>query len=283
MEIQGPVELIFIIPAYGVTYLWGLVSVVFSPVAAVTCMWLARRRGLKVWYYGLIGAIYSVFFLYPWIYLATRMLGRRMSRKIVTAGYINMYVWWIAWLYSVFHIATLPYGEPDIEDSLKLVQVFIGSTAAVGSALALLALVSIHNRSRREEFGQNVRPFLGGDTPSSRKLIAGYVVFCVIWFILLFTVYVYGIYTRLLYGSLVLVSSVFIAIPAIFAVGLAWTLIRNRNYGGELGQNVQPFLGGYTLNSRDLIYIAPFALAFVTFIVACVMGVLLNALKNPFQ
>ncbi len=271
-----PIGIIFVTSIYSffVTYSWVLVSVVFSPFAAGICMWLARRRGLNVWHYGLIGAIYSLSFLYPWIYLATRLLGRRMSGKIVIAGYVNMYVWWVAWLFGMFLIADWNYRGDyggDLVGLLGLVHVSISAIAVVGS-LVLIAL-SIRNRNRREEFGQNVQPLLGGYTPSSRKLIAGYVAFCVIWFVLLFAVY--GINTQLLYGSLVLMSSVLIAVPAIFALGPAWRLIRNRNRRVELGQDVQPFLGGYTPSSSDLIYIAPFAFGFVSVSVMFGVGNLL--------
>ncbi len=254
MAIQGPLQVIIILPAFTVTFLWGLVSVMFSPFAAGICMWLARRRGLNVWYYGLIGAIYSISFLYPWVYLATRLLGRRMSPIIVIAGYVNMYVWWLASLFGVFLFANMNSGE--FVALLSFVHLSIGAIAAVGSALALI----VRNRNHSEKLGQNVQPLLGEYSPISRKLIAGYVVFCVMWAILLFSVYV--VHNWLLYPPLVLASPVLIAIPAIFAVVSAWTLIRNRNRHEKLGQNVQPFLGGHTPSSSDLIYIAPFTLAF---------------------
>ena len=258
MAIQGPLELIIFLPVFSVTYLWGLVSVVFSPFAAGICMWLARRRGLNVWYYGLVGAIYSLSYLYPWVYLAMRLLGRRMSPIIVIAGYVNLYVWWLASLFSVLLIANMNRGE--LVALLSFVQLSIGAIAVVGSAWALIALPK-RNRNHSEKLEQNMQPLLGEYSPISRKLIAGYVVFYVIWFVLLF---VYGGNTRLLYGPLVLMSSVSIVIPAIFAVVSAWTLIRNRNRREKLGQNVQPFLGGYTPSASDLIYIAPFTLSFIS-------------------
>ena len=184
-------------PIYSILWgIWIFFSVVFSPLAAGICMWLARRRGLNIRYYGLIGAIYSAFSLLPWLYLVTRMSGRRIPVSLIITGYVVLYLSWFTLLLAVYVLFILIHQETDVQR---------------------------------------------------------------LW-----------------------VSSVFLSIAAIAAVGSALALISNRNRRKELGQNVQPFLGGYTLNSRDLIYIAPFALAFVTIIVAYVMGVLLNILKSPF-
>ena len=158
-----PVYAIIWFGVYPATVLWGVVSTMFSPFAAGICMWLARRRGLNVRRYGLIGAIYSAFFLFPWINLVTRLLGRRMPRTIAIAGYVVLYVGWLASLLSVFSLALMDYRNPDgsldIFRSLGFVEAFIGAVAAVWSALAL-----VNNRKRWEEFP-------GDHTINSRELI----------------------------------------------------------------------------------------------------------------
>ena len=108
-------------------------------------------------------------------------------------------------------------------------------------------------------------------------IITGYVVLYGSWFTLLLAVYVLFILTpQETDVQRLWVSSVFLFIAAIAAVGSALVLISNRKRGEELP-------GDYTLNSRDLVYIAPFTLAHVTLIVAYVMGVLLDALKSPLN
>ena len=179
-------------PIYSILWgIWILFSVVFSPFAAGICMWLALRRGLNVWRYGLIGAIYSVFSLLPWLYLVTRMSGRRMPRTIAIAGYVVLYFSWFTLLFTVYQTFIFLPLEPDVQE---------------------------------------------------------------IW-----------------------VSSVFLSIAAIAAVGSALALISSHKRWEELP-------GDYTLNSRDLVYIAPFTLAHVTLIAAYVKTVvLLGPFNSPLS
>ena len=166
-----------------------MLSVVLSPLAAGICMWLARRRGLNVLYYGKIGAIYWLFSPLPWVYLIARMSGRRMPQGLVITGYFVLYLSWFTLLFAVYMLCIYIPLEPNTQR---------------------------------------------------------------LW-----------------------VSSIFLAISAIAAVGSILALIIDRDRRTELEQNTQPFLGGYTLNSRDLIYIAPFALAFASLTVAGVVGALM--------
>ena len=84
-----------------------------------------------------------------------------MPRTIAIAGYVVLYVVWLASLLSVFSIAIMGYRNPDgsldLFRSLGFVEASIGAIAAVGSALAL-----IHNRW--EEFPSDY-------TLNSRELI----------------------------------------------------------------------------------------------------------------
>ena len=86
-----------------------------------------------------------------------------MPRTVATAGYVVLYVGWLASLLSVFSIALMDYRNPDgsldIFNALGFVHAFIGTIAAVGSALALIS-----NRKRWEEFP-------GDHTLNSRELI----------------------------------------------------------------------------------------------------------------
>ena len=248
--------------------LWVFFSIVSSPLAAGICMWLAHRRGLNVLYYGLIGAVYWSFSTLPWLYLMARMSGRRMPEGLTITGYIVLYASWFTLLYAVY---MLFLDVSVLWSWLSRIFLSVSVIAAVGSALALII-----DRNSYTEFEQNIQPLTDGYIPSSRKLAAGYVVFCLIWFGLLFPFYRYIQAAGHLPTEMV---SVFIAV---FAVALI--LMRNRIRRTELEQNIQPFLGGYTLSSRDLIYIAPFALAFVTLIiVAGGVWILPSILSDPFD
>ena len=122
--------------------LGGTVSVMFSPLAAVTCMWLAHRRGLNVRRYGLLGAVYAIFFLFPWIYLVTRLLGRTMSPAIAGAGYLVLYLGWIGLIIAIFDVARIEASQqnPEASPALYFVAACFGVIAAVGSAAALVLI-----------------------------------------------------------------------------------------------------------------------------------------------
>ena len=66
---------------------------IWMPFAAATCAFVARRKGLDIKVYGIAGAVYSVLFVIPWIYLVLRMHGIFVSRRVVRGMYVVMYVY----------------------------------------------------------------------------------------------------------------------------------------------------------------------------------------------
>ncbi len=68
-----------------VPLLLAYVAVLSTPLGAAICMILARKRGLNVWYYGAIGAIYTLFYLLPVVYLISRLSGRNLSQSAFSA------------------------------------------------------------------------------------------------------------------------------------------------------------------------------------------------------
>ena len=87
--------------AYAIMGLWLGLSILFAPFAGAICMWLAHRRGLNVYYYGLIGAAYSVLFLLPGVYLMIRLSERTVPRMAIAAGYVALYLTWCLLLWAV--------------------------------------------------------------------------------------------------------------------------------------------------------------------------------------
>ena len=71
-------------------------GILFSPVAAATCALLARRRGLSVKRYALMGGIYSVMFLAPSVYLIVRLLNRKPPTALVGFAYFVLLALWVA-------------------------------------------------------------------------------------------------------------------------------------------------------------------------------------------
>ena len=137
-----------------VTLYWGLffvliplvlslaVSVLWMPFGVGSCMLLARRRGLSVRYYGIIGAIYSLPSILPCIYLVVRLAGRRLPTPIVLIGYCVAYGFWVFFLLSSYlHLV----WSSELLDriGLRLIVVvhfatYIGSIVAVVSAWVLI-------------------------------------------------------------------------------------------------------------------------------------------------
>ena len=76
-----------------------LVGLIWMPFAAATCMYVARSKRLNVNAYGIAGAVYSVLFILPWIYLVLRMYGVSVDKRVVRAVYVVLYVY--IWMLGV--------------------------------------------------------------------------------------------------------------------------------------------------------------------------------------
>lgn len=59
----------------------------WNPVGALVCAWLARKRGLNVARYALLGAMSSAAMFAPWLYLVQRMRGKEFSDEAITTIY----------------------------------------------------------------------------------------------------------------------------------------------------------------------------------------------------
>ena len=75
-------------------------GILFSPVAAVWCAWVASSRGFSVWRCALAGAVFSALLFLPWLYLVRRMLGKPLSANIVSVGIHVAFIIWIGFLIS---------------------------------------------------------------------------------------------------------------------------------------------------------------------------------------
>ena len=70
----------------------GLVlGLVWAPFGALVCSLVARRKGLERRRFAVAGALYSLFFFWPWVYLLLRMYDRSVPRFLVRGAYIMLY------------------------------------------------------------------------------------------------------------------------------------------------------------------------------------------------
>ena len=101
----GVAILIFSLLAFGLSLLLLGAGVLWSPIAAVICYNKAELVGLPSIRYAAVGALYSVLFLMPLIYLSARMEGKRVPKIVVMLAYVVLYVG--IWLFGTFSFAQL--------------------------------------------------------------------------------------------------------------------------------------------------------------------------------
>ena len=66
-------------------------GLLWAPFAALVCSRAARARGLETRRYALAGAIYSILFFWPWVYLILRMYNKHIPGCIIRIVYILTY------------------------------------------------------------------------------------------------------------------------------------------------------------------------------------------------
>ena len=104
--------------------LWA--GLIWMPFAAATCAVVARRKGFDVKAYSVAGAVYSVLFVIPWIYLVLRMHGISVSRRVMHSIYVVMYVY--VWMLGLM--------------VLNVIMVFDSDWRGVGILLLLVNMIT---------------------------------------------------------------------------------------------------------------------------------------------
>ena len=74
----------------------------FMPFAAARCARIARRRGLPVARYGLLGAIGAACFVMPYVYLTSKMRGAAVAGRFVGAEHRVLFICWGLFLLGIF-------------------------------------------------------------------------------------------------------------------------------------------------------------------------------------
>ena len=69
-------------------------GIIWSPIAALICGAMARRRGLPATRYALAACSYSAQFLIPWTYLSATLHGNPTNRQTSRIDYILIYTLW---------------------------------------------------------------------------------------------------------------------------------------------------------------------------------------------
>ena len=74
----------------------------YMPFAAIRCARIARRRGLPVARYALLGAIGAACFVMPYVYLTSKMRGAAIGGRFVGAAHRVLFICWGLFLLGIF-------------------------------------------------------------------------------------------------------------------------------------------------------------------------------------
>ena len=112
-HIESTGEVFFWIPV--AVLLLSILGLLWAPVAALTCLLVARLRKLDGESFGAAGAKQSILLVLPWIYLLVRlMFGRSIPRSLVAAVYVLIYAIWLIFYILVFNVVGLLASVLDI-------------------------------------------------------------------------------------------------------------------------------------------------------------------------
>ena len=75
-------------------------GLIFAPLAALSCAWVARKEDLNPWQYALAGAVYSSLVFFPWLYLIRKMQDKPLTKDTISWGIHVAYVIWVGFLIS---------------------------------------------------------------------------------------------------------------------------------------------------------------------------------------
>ena len=95
---------------FGIAFFLSPVGILWAPFGALICAILARKRGMNAWRYAAVGALYSVLFFWPWVYLVARMDDRTLHRGLIVLFYFGVYVLWLCVIGVLVYIGI--YNHP---------------------------------------------------------------------------------------------------------------------------------------------------------------------------
>ena len=84
-------------------------SFLISPLVFLMTAVVARRRGVKVIRYAILGTVLFLFGVIPWVNMIWSSSNENAKRRLLTVAYVLLYVGWCGWLITfVFNLAFSP-------------------------------------------------------------------------------------------------------------------------------------------------------------------------------
>ena len=129
---------IFLVPAYYSRLF--ILGVGWAPMAAVVCWMIARRKGLSTRRFAVMGGVFSVLLLFPWVYIVLRMVNLRVPQLLVILFYVTVYASWAINLFWAFQY-------PDHAVGMERVAIWIWALVSATGFLASLGWLLIKYES----------------------------------------------------------------------------------------------------------------------------------------
>ena len=126
-----------------------IVGVLWSPVAAVLCARAAGKRGLAPWRYAMLGALYSILMIVPWVLLLQRLRGKQIPRRPLALSYWLLYagIWGcgvIALCFNVTLMMLLAFFDDPGTSSVPFPTRDVAVFALLFCINVLALIVSVH-------------------------------------------------------------------------------------------------------------------------------------------
>lgn len=144
-------------------------GLLFSPIAAFDCGRAAGSRGLGARKYAVAGAVYSVLFLLPWIYLRSQLRNKPLTDCTIAGGYALIYgLWVLGPVTSVIGMVTAG-NESNRYIDLSIVLLVMVAVVAVSLLHQIVSYAAIRpTRIRNSDVGSkslipslaNIMPFV---------------------------------------------------------------------------------------------------------------------------
>ena len=121
----------------------GGVCLLWAPWGGMICARLARSKGLSVHHSATVGAIYSILFFFPWLYLVMRIHNRTVWKPAIWFVYFSLYA---GWLFGTITTMLLPLsvhqvGSGSLYNSYLLLSLGMFSAMCIAWCGSLFHLV----------------------------------------------------------------------------------------------------------------------------------------------
>ena len=139
--------LIALLVPVALVVVWFGLGVLWSPFAALICARVAHTRGLESRKYAAAGAVYSLLFFWPWVYLIARMYGKSIPGAVIRGAYVLLYI--VLWPASALSFIPMAFS-PQPYGMVALLLMLLCCITLFVSKGRLTRWHSRHSHSRRD-------------------------------------------------------------------------------------------------------------------------------------